>query len=115
MRLVKKEPKIVYISGPMSGIPNDNHEAFDAMEERLEKEGYETVNPARLTREAINSGRKNLTRQDFYRQDFKALCDCDAIILLDGWVHSHGARFERQLAVEIGLQVFHEDEFRSEK
>ena len=112
MKLSNKEPKKVYISGPMSGLPNDNHDAFFTMEDRLKRAGYDTVNPARMTQEAINTGNGNLTRQDFYRQDFRALCDCDAIILLDGWVHSHGARFERQLAVEIGCQVFHEDELR---
>ncbi|MFW6002508.1 MAG: DUF4406 domain-containing protein [archaeon] len=112
MKLLNKEPKKVYISGPMSGLPNNNYEAFFTMEDRLKKAGYEIVNPARMSQNAINSGHKNPTRQDFYRQDFKALCDCDAIILLDGWVHSHGARFERQLAVEIGCQVFHEDELR---
>lgn len=110
MKLIKKEPKRVYISGPMTGMPNMNHDAFFAMEKRLEDSGYDVVNPARLTMESVGGS----TRQDFYRQDFRALTDCDAIMLLHNWVLSHGARFERQLAVEIGLQVFHEEDFKDE-
>ena len=35
MKLIKKEPKKVYIAGPMSGIKEDNHPAFYKIEEKL--------------------------------------------------------------------------------
>lgn len=110
MKLVKKEPKKVYIAGPMSGIEENNHPAFYHIEEKLKSEGYEVVNPARITHETITA-KKNPTRRDFYRSDFHALLYCDAIFLLKGWDKSHGAQFERQLALEVGCQIFYEDEF----
>lgn len=106
--LKHREIKRVYIAGPMSGYPDANHPAFYAMEEALREAGYEVVNPARLTDESLRSGKK-MNRQDFYRQDFRELTSCDAIMLLSGWPDSHGARFERQLALEIGCRIFYEE------
>lgn len=37
----------VYISGPMTGLPEFNYPAFFAAAEALEARGYETINPAR--------------------------------------------------------------------
>jgi nucleoside 2-deoxyribosyltransferase len=103
------QPTKIYIAGPMTGLPDDNKPAFYAMEEKLKAMGYKVVNPARLTDEALKTN-PNMTRKDFYRQDFHALTECDGIMMIKGWVHSHGARFERQLALEIGCHIFYEEE-----
>ena len=39
----------IYISGPMTGWPNLNREAFDAAEARLRGNGWFTINPHRLS------------------------------------------------------------------
>jgi hypothetical protein len=40
--------KTIYISGPMSGLPNLNFPAFYAAQAKLEAEGYKVVNPAEI-------------------------------------------------------------------
>ena len=45
------------------------------------------------------------TWHQFMRADIKALCDCDALALLDGWQHSAGAQLELHLAHRLGLEI----------
>lgn len=109
MKLYKEEPKRVYIAGPMAGLPNRNEDAFFEAEVLLNESGYETVNPARLTNEALlKSKGKQPTRAECYREDFRELTKCDAIYMLKGWAHSSGATLERLLALEMDLQIFYE-------
>lgn len=41
----------------------------------------------------------------YLRGDLAALLDCDAILMLPGWEHSHGARLELAVAAAVGLRV----------
>lgn len=43
--------KRIYISGPMSGMPEHNFPAFNAEAARLRALGYDVVNPAELNPE----------------------------------------------------------------
>jgi hypothetical protein len=38
--------------------------------------------------------------------DLELLRRCDAVVLTPDWARSHGARAERRLALDIGIQVF---------
>ena len=40
----------VYISGPMTGLPDCNRAAFDAAAKRLAEQGFFAVNPADISR-----------------------------------------------------------------
>ena len=97
----------IYISGPMSGIANLNHEAFDAAEKELESRGYIVVNPHDLTPERLPGEKPD----DFYERcmaiDLEALEHCDGIFLLPGWQASKGALREYKRAIELGLEVMH--------
>jgi hypothetical protein len=90
----------IYIAGPMTGIANHNFPAFDAAARRLEKLGWEVVNPADNF-----GGKTNLPRKSYLRIDVALLLQCDALALIPGWEQSAGARLEYLLARELGLPI----------
>ena len=89
----------VYISGPMTGLPDLNFPAFHAAAARLRNAGLDAVNPAELNPDPDTDW------QDCMRADIKALCDCDILTLLPGWQDSKGAHLELQLAHRLGLRI----------
>lgn len=82
----------VYLSGPMTGIPEYNRRAFMAAEARLRTRGFVTVNPWRMR--AV----EGWNRPDYMRRDIASLAGCDAIYMLPGWTRSIGARWEWLIA-----------------
>jgi len=91
--------KTVYLSGPMSGLPELNFPAFHAAASRLRDAGIAVINPAEIS--AQSGGEWH----DFMRADIKALCDCDTLALLPGWEHSNGAHLELHIAHRLGITV----------
>lgn len=89
----------VYLSGPMSGLPESNFPAFHRAAAQLRAEGYAVVNPAEINPGACLSWR------DWMRADIKALCDCDALVLLPGWQRSKGAHIELHLAHRLEMDI----------
>ena len=91
----------IYISGPMTGLPDHNYPAFNAAEAQWEARGWTVRNPARNF-----GGDENRKREEYMRLDFEHLLEVDAIALLPGWQDSRGARAEIVVALELGLDVF---------
>ena len=91
--------KRVYISGPMSGMPEHNFPAFNAEADRLRGLGYDVVNPVDIN---PNVG---TPWQECLRQDLLALLTCDTLALLDGWTGSSGAHLEMHVAHRIGMCI----------
>ena len=89
----------VYISGPMTGIENDNKEAFDDAEKQLKEKGHEVVNPQSLPHDHDKSW------ESYMKEDIKALLECDAVFALAGWSGSRGALIEVDLADALGVSV----------
>jgi nucleoside 2-deoxyribosyltransferase len=96
--------KRIYISGPITDQPNLNREAFFAAEAALRTQGFEPVNPHR------NGQAPDATWAQHMRADIKLLMDCDALVWLEGWEKSRGARLEMKLAYGLGMPVMHMDE-----
>lgn len=94
----------VFISGPMSGKPNDNVEAFHNAEVELKRRGYSVWNPAWQQ----FSDDTDFTREDIHDIDLRALEKCDAIYMLDGWEGSNGARVEYSHARALGKKIMYE-------
>ena len=97
----------IYLAGPMTGLPNHNFPAFDRAARRLEKAGWEVVNPADNF-----GGRTDLPRASYLRVDVALLQQCDALALLPEWEASSGARLEYLLARELNLPVFDAETLR---
>jgi len=88
----------VYISGPMTGLPELNHPAFQRAAALLRGLGYQAVNPAEL-------GVGSADWHECMRRDIRALCDCDALALLPGWERSQGAHIELHLAHRLQIDI----------
>lgn len=89
----------IYISGPMTGLPQLNFPAFNRAAEQLRAIGMQPVNPADLNPNPA------ATWHDCMRVDIKALCDCDALAMLPGWEASAGAHLEVQIAHRLGMAL----------
>ncbi|MDD4572576.1 MAG: DUF4406 domain-containing protein [Sphaerochaeta sp.] len=92
----------VYISGPMSGLDDDNRDEFSRMASLLQAKGHEPVNPHNISKEA-EARIKKPSYFDYLRADLAILMTCDAYVLLDGWGDSNGARIEKGLADDLGI------------
>jgi len=106
----KLKAPAIYISGPMTGLPNLNMGAFNEAERKLRKAGWSDIrNPARL---AVNEY-ENLPRSLYLRADLRQLLDCQAVLLLRGWQKSKGARLEVLIADEVGIRRVYEEKNQS--
>lgn len=97
-----------YISGKISGT-TDYKERFAETEERIKTEmkafSPEIVNPVKLCEE---KGVKNWC--DCMRVCIAALCSCDAVFLQKGFTESKGAMLEFNIATELDLLIFFEQQ-----
>lgn len=91
----------IYISGPMSGLPDLNFPAFHDAAAKLRALGHEVFNPAEKQEE--NS--PDMTWTDYMRLDIKMLMDCDAVALLAGHGCSKGAMTELNLSQSLGFDI----------
>jgi len=91
----------IYLSGPISGMPEKNHPLFMRVASHLRSQGHEVYNPREFC----------WTEGVFpKRRAFAEYCDficnkADAIVLLPGWQKSKGATTERGLAENCGLEI----------
>jgi hypothetical protein len=96
--------KNCYISGPMTNDP-DFFNKFAAAEYEIYNLGLRPVNPARLV-----PIQKDWTWEDYMREDLKHLLTCSYIYMLRGWVDSHGAKVELDLANALKMNVIMQSE-----
>lgn len=89
---------LVYLSGPMSNLPDHNFPAFNAWAYFLRARGYDVVNPAEINSE---SGEWC----DCLRADIRAMMDCDTLAYLPGWETSRGAMLEIEIAHRVGMRI----------
>lgn len=89
---------IVYISGPITGMPELNRPAFASAAAGLRAAGFTAVDPFEVCQAPASW-------EDAMRADVKALMDCTAVATLPGWTGSRGARLEVHVARELGMQV----------
>lgn len=88
---------IIYIAGPMTGIPDFNRAAFNEAAVQIIENGHVALNPAILP--------NGLTQPQYMDICCAMLRAGDAIFLLDGWSNSAGARAEKALAEKLNMQI----------
>lgn len=93
--------KTVFISGPMTGLPDNNYSEFFRVEKLLRDVGYSVVNPASI---GVHDGWE---WRDYMTQSLMMLLtrDVDAVVTLDGWERSKGASLEVYVARALGMDV----------
>lgn len=89
----------LYVSGPMTGLPDLNYPAFNQAAADLRAAGYEVTNPVDKD---VPDTEPWLVHM---RADIKMMMDCDGLAILTGWQASKGANLEIQLAHGLGLPV----------
>lgn len=99
---VDPDEMVLYICGPMTGIPEHNYPAFHAAEERLVLCGFTVLNPARHAADPDTT-----PREMFMRVDLTLIaCVADAVIVLPGYETSQGAYMEIAAAISCGKPVY---------
>jgi len=96
---------VLYLSGPMSGLPLGNRDAFFGMAGTLEQLfGCKVLNPARNP--------LGMTREWYMARALDDVGKCTAVVLLDGWQDSEGAKAELAEAIAKGRRILLEQDLR---
>lgn len=110
----------LYISGPVTGIKDDNRLAFSWAQNRLMDAGYEPfipheiVEPDDTHETAMLLCVNELTERTQKRGTRHPVPAFDGVALLHGWEQSEGARLERAVAEACGIPVKTVDEWIEE-
>ena len=98
-----KGPRIVYIAGPMRGLPDLGRANFNRAEELLKKEGWIVLNPARLPVGMPDAA---------YMPICLAMVDqADTIALLPGYENSAGAQVEIAYGAQTNKEIIYMAEY----
>lgn len=92
----------VYLSGPMTGLPDRNFHTFRQATAQLRGRGLAVISPHEL------ASAPSLAWATAMRIDLAGLLreSCAGLVLLPGWPASRGARLELTVATELGLPVY---------
>ncbi|MDR2097713.1 MAG: DUF4406 domain-containing protein [Spirochaetaceae bacterium] len=114
----------IYISGPMTGIRNFNHGAFEKAHKKLEKAFnagggfFKIISPVKIA-ETVDADFSDMNRflqknqllqmkkkpqwEDYMKACLKRLPEADFVFLLKGWQNSRGAALEIHIADKLGI------------
>jgi hypothetical protein len=95
----------IYISGPVTGIPDGNKPEFDKIAARLMLAGARYFNPQDILAPPASMTDKEEIWRYYMRRCVKEIPDCTQIWMLPGWERSRGACWERNIAEMLGLLV----------
>lgn len=90
----------IYLSGPMSGLPQHNVPAFNAATKLLRKKGFRVINPAELDKKEHCR-----TWEACLRRDIRELSYCTDIATLPGWTKSRGAKLEVHIGKALSYEI----------
>lgn len=89
----------LYISGPMTGLPDSNFPAFFEAEAKLRAVGFDIENPAE---KGVLEG---WTWEDYLKYDLQVMLPCQGLAILPGWEASRGACLEVHVAKALNMPV----------
>lgn len=94
----------IYISGKITGLDINVAEGyFETVENLLRKGGHQPVNPCKIL-----PYHPDHSWQKYMLADIEALMACDAILMLENWTDSKGAKIEHAIAEKLGLAVYYQ-------
>lgn len=100
---------LIYIAGPMTGLPDFNYPAFDEAQHQLLARGILSLNPA--TSEIENTSGAPMPWVWYMRRALKMVVRSDGVCLLPGWQESKGAQLEVTVGEALGLDIRPYDEW----
>ena len=93
----------IYISGKITGLDIEvSKQYFQTVEDELLKNGHTPINPWKVL-----PFHPDHSWNDYMAEDIKVLMTCDAILMLENWTDSKGAKVEHALAEKLGLQMYY--------
>ena len=104
----------IYVSGGMTGWPDNNEAAFDLAEHVLKAMGHDVTTPVELGREdgeVLAGDGFNATDEEYENYLGRDLAlitreRFDAVVFIQGWRTSGGAGREGRKAIEQGLRLY---------
>lgn len=102
--------KVVYLSGPITGMDENNYKAFAHCQEKIEAMGFQVLNPHEICQ--FIDPKLYETEEDFWQACMRECCSklpyAHHIVTLEGWENSRGAKKEVAIARELGfIEVHH--------
>lgn len=98
---------MIYLSGPMSGIPDYNYPLFNRAAKSLRNIGLDIANPAEIKKNPALSNFDEEGIWAYYMTEaLKLQLTCDAWAGLEGWTKSRGALREFNIAVDLRHKLF---------
>lgn len=93
----------IYLSGPMTGLPNYNAEEFDKYAAKYRAEGFSVISPAEM-----DNGDYSKSYEYYIRRDIQALLDQNVtrMYMMPGWHSSRGAQLEKHIAETVGILIY---------
>ena len=91
--------KTLYLSGAITGKPNNNKELFKAAQQYFEQQGFNVINPLEV---GLISNRKAWS--DYMRDDLAELLKADMVCFLPGSENSTGVALEKHLCAALGIE-----------
>ena len=93
-------PRKIYLSGPMSGLPENNYPLFNKAARALRDAGHDVYNPA-------ESGWFEKGPRAAFAAYSRYICEeADTLVLLPGFIKSVGVSAELALARNCGLDAY---------
>ena len=102
---MKKKRTVTYVSGPITGWPEEEAiEKFEHAEQLIRDRGEVPINPLKLCK-------LNMTYEVCMRKDITVmLLQANKIYMIAGYENSAGAELELDVAEMCGLEVEYEEE-----
>lgn len=101
--------RTIYLSGPMTGLPDFNYPKFNEVAASLRAMGHIVYNPAEFPHHG------EFPIREAFAEYTAFICNrADTIVLLEGWEKSLGVSAELALAKNCKLEVIHINEFHLE-
>jgi hypothetical protein len=106
----------LYISGPISGLTQDEYTTnFGRAEALLLDEGHEPVNPLKVGACEEENCNRDAKKDDgsylhswscYLKWDLIDMLKCDGVVMIPGWRQSVGADLEKFVATRVGMPIF---------
>lgn len=96
---------IIYLAGPMTGVPQLNFPAFEKAAQDLRALGHEVISPAEMDREHGYDQDHGPGYPEAISWDMDAIRKAEVIALLPGWENSRGTCWEVETGLLLGLPI----------
>lgn len=101
---------LVYLAGPITGIP-DFRERFAQATNEVLLLGHTPISPLEVcTQAGLTEGVDSY--RAFMVADIRALLACEGLYALVGWENSKGARLEHMIAAALNMEIIYQPEVR---